>query len=316
MLNMRKLVFLFCCLVPYALPAQAQQRTVALTFDDLPLAGNLDGLTADAKLSEGRSVNRKIVETLRRHHAPATAFVNEGKIVDGGHATEERAVLQEWTRYGYDLGNHTYSHADLDKLTVDEFEKEVLEGEGSVRPLMQQAGKQLEYLRFPFNHTGETAEKHAAVADFLRQRGYEVATCTVENSDWLFARAYRTMLDRHDTQAARRLRAEYLIYTRKELEYFGELGKQIFGREIPQVMLLHANQLNADALDDVLKIFEKEGYQFVSLQQAQSDKAYRTPETDFNSFGWMWGYRWAKTLKIKVDGSKEPEVAHWIERYK
>ena len=310
------MVLLFSCFIAFGLPGQAQQRTVALTFDDLPLAGNVDGIPPGTKLSESRAVNRKIIAVLRRHHAPATAFVNERKVVDGGHAAEERAVLQEWIRYGYDLGNHTYSHADLDKLTVGEFEKEVLEGEASVRPLMQQAGKRLEYLWFPFNHTGETAEKHAAVAEFLHQQGYEVATCTVENSDWLFARAYSAMLARHDSQAARRLRNEYLEYTRKELEYFGALGKQIFGREISQVMLLHANRLNADALDDVLKIFEKEGYQFVSLQQAQSDQVYRTPETHFTSNGWMWGYRWAKTLNVKVDGSKEPEVTQWIENYK
>lgn len=309
-------VFLLCCFIPFALPGQAQQRTVALTFDDLPLAGNLDGMTPKAKLSDSRTVNRKIIAVLRRHHAPATAFVNEDKVVESGHAAEERAVLREWTQHGYDLGNHTYSHVDLDKVTIDGFEKEVLEGEASVRPLMQQAGKQLEYLRFPFNHTGETAEKHAAVADFLHQRSYEVATCTVENSDWLFARAYRTMLDRRDGQTARRLRDEYLEYTRKELEYFGELNEQIFDHEIPQVMLLHANRLNADALDNVLRVFEKAGYRFVTLQQAQSDGAYKTPETDFTSYGWMWGYRWAKTLRVKVDGSKEPEVPHWIENYK
>lgn len=310
------LVFLFCCVTSLALPAQAQRRTVALTFDDLPLAGNLDGMMPGAKLSESRAVNRKIIAVLRRHHAPATAFVNEDKVVDGGHAAEERVVLQEWTKRGYDLGNHTYSHVDLDKVTIGEFEKDLLEGEASVRPLMHEAGKQLKYLRFPFNHTGETAEKHAAVEEFLHQRGYEVATCTVENSDWLFARAYRTMLDRHDNQAARRLRNEYLDYSRKELEYFGEVGKQIFGREIPQVMLLHANRLNADTLDDVLTIFEKAGYRFVTLQQAQSDEAYKTPETHFTSYGWMWAYRWAKTLNVKVDGSKEPEVSQWIENYK
>lgn len=309
-------VFLLCCYISFASPSQAQQRTVALTFDDLPLAGNLDGMTPSAKLSESRAVNRKIIAVLRRHHAPATAFVNEDKIVDSGHAAEERAILREWTQHGYDLGNHTYSHVDLNKVTIGEFEKEVVKGEASVHPLMRQAGKQLGYLRFPFNHTGQTAETHAAVGEFLHQRGYEVATCTVENSDWLFARAYRTILDRHDSQAARRLRNEYLEYTRKELEYFGELGKQLFGREIPQVMLLHANRLNADALDDVLKIFETADYQFVTLQQAQSDDAYKTPETHFTSFGWMWGYRWAKTLNVKVDGSKEPEVPQWVANYK
>ena len=71
-----------------------------------------------------------------------------------------------------------------------------------------------------------------------------------------------------------------------------------------------------DALDGVLRIFEKAGYQFVTLHQAQSDEAYKTPETHFTPYGWMWGYRWAKTLNVKVDGSKEPEVPQWIEGYR
>jgi hypothetical protein len=32
-------------------------------------------------------------------------------------------------------------------------------------------------------------------------------------------------------------------------------------------------------------------------------------------FGWMWGYRWAKELNVKVDGRTEPEVPAWIENY-
>ena len=30
----------------------------------------------------------------------------------------------------------------------------------------------------------------------------------------------------------------------------------------------------------------------------------------------MWGYRWARTLNIKVDGSREPEVPAWVPEYK
>lgn len=112
------------------------------------------------------------------------------------------------------------------------------------------------------------------MAAFLKEHGYEVATCTVDNSDWVFARAYRRMLDRKDPSAARRLRAAYLEYTRQEIEYYARLHQQIFGREISQVMLLHASRLNADTLDQVLKVFEKLKYRFVTRPEAQSDPAY------------------------------------------
>jgi len=298
--------------------AGAQQRSVALTFDDLPLglAGGSDKSTPAQIQSEARAVNRAILRVLRRHHAPAIAFVNEKQVIRDGRVEKNRDILREWIRQGHHLGNHSYSHADLTELTVESFEKEITDGEPSVRLLMADAGKPLRFFRFPFNHTGETEQKHDAIAAFLRQRGYEVATCTVENSDWIFARAYRLMLDRHDAQSAARLRSDYLEYTRQEIAYYNKLSKQVFGREIPQVMVLHANSLNADMLDQVLRIFEKLNYRFVSLQEAQADPAYRTTDTFFTPFGPMWGYRWARELHVKVDGRTEPDVPAWVENYK
>jgi peptidoglycan/xylan/chitin deacetylase (PgdA/CDA1 family) len=295
----------------------AQSRTVALTFDDLPLADA--GLSANRspaeRLAETHKVNRAILGTLRKHHAWAIAFVNEEKVVRGGAAEANRAVLREWVRAGNELGNHTYSHPDLSRIAAEDFEKNVIDGEASIAPLMAEAGKQVRYLRFPFNHTGETTDKHAAVAAFLRHRGYEVATCTIDNSDFVFARAYRLMLDRHDAKSANRLRAAYLDYSHKEIQYYTRLHKQIFGREIPHVMLLHASRLNADTLDQILKIFEKMNYRFVTLQQAQADPAYQAPDTYVSEYGPMWGYRWAKEMNTKVDGSQELEVPKWVEQY-
>lgn len=298
--------------------SSAQTRSVALTFDDLPLAlaGSAPELRLADRLNETRQVNHAIVETLRKHHAKAIAFVNEKKVVAEGATEANRAILQEWIRHGYELGNHTYSHPDLSKISAEDFEKEVVDGEASVKLLMAQTGQPLRYLRFPYNHTGETTEKHAAVAAFLQQRGYEVATCTIENSDWVFARAYRMMLDRHDAGAAKQLRVAYLAYTKQEIEYYAHLHQQLFGHETPHVMLLHANRLNADTLDQVLKIFEQLHYRFVSVAEAQSDLAYRTPDSYLTTADPMWGYRWAATLKIKVDGSREPEPPDWIANYR
>lgn len=315
-LMQRLLPICLVCLI--SVFACAQRRCVALTFDDLPLAlaGSSDRFTPAQLQSEARAVNRAILRALKRHHAPAIAFVNEKQVIPDGHIKQNRAILLEWIKQGHELGNHTYSHADLTKLTVESFEKEIIDGEPSIRMLMAGAGKPLRFFRFPFNHAGETAEKHDAIAAFLKQSGYEVATCTVENSDWIFARAYRSMLDRHDAQSVARLRADYLEYTQQEIEYYNKMNRQIFGHEIPQVMLLHANGLNADMLDQVLRIFEKLDYKFVSLQEAQADPAYRTPDTFFTPFGMMWGYRWARELNVKVDGRTEPEVPAWIENYK
>ena len=312
---MRKL-WLLCLAFLTIVPCWSQTHTVALTFDDLPLANTAEPLTPTEKLAEARAVNAAILKALSKHHAPAIAFVNEKKVIGDGNTKENRDILRVWTRHGNELGNHSYSHADLDKLSAEEFEKEIVDGEPSVRLLMSEKSKPLRFFRFPFNHTGETAEKHDATAGFLRQHGYEVATCTIENEDWVFTHAYELMLKRKDTNSAQRLRDEYLAFTRKRIEYFGQLGQKIFGREVPQVSLLHANRLNADTINDILRIYKDLNYKFVTLEVAQADPAYKTPDTYFTEFGWMWGYRWAKEKHIKVDGSLEPEVSEWIENYK
>lgn len=311
---MQKLWFL--CLVLFAIPVWPQVRTVAITFDDLPLADSLEGSTPTEKLAEMKAVNKALVKALSKHRAHAIAFVNEEKVRADGRTKENRAALREWTNHGYDLGNHSYSHADFDKLSVEQFEKEILDGEPSARLLMKEKNKTLRYFCFPFNHTGETAEKHDAIAVFLQQHGYELAACTIDTSDWIFARKYTLMLAHKDTNSARRFRAEYLAFTRKEIEYYGQLSQGIFNRDIPQVMLLHASRLNADTMNQVLQIFSELDYKFVSLEEAQADAAYKMPDTYFTKFGPMWGYRWATQKHIKVDGKLEPEVPDWIENYK
>jgi peptidoglycan/xylan/chitin deacetylase (PgdA/CDA1 family) len=211
-----------------ACPSVAQTRTVALTFDDLPAAGTQDA-------AEAESFDRAILDSLTKHHAAAIGFVNEKKVVELG----VKRVLEQWVSLGFDLGNHTFSHADLNSLTLEQFEQEVISGEASFVPALAKAGKASLYLRFPYNHTGDTAAKHDSVAAFLKQRGYKVAACTIDNEDYLFNEAYRRILENKDGESAAKLRAEYLAYTATEIDYYTALHKRVFGREIPHVMLFH-----------------------------------------------------------------------------
>jgi peptidoglycan/xylan/chitin deacetylase (PgdA/CDA1 family) len=122
----------------------AQSRTDSLTFDDLPAADTQDP-------SEAASYNRRVVHSLAKRHAPAIGFVSEGRVIK----LNARPILYQWVRGGLDLGNHTFSHADINKLTTTQFEQEIIDGEPSLRAALSSAGKVPRYLRFPFNHTGD-----------------------------------------------------------------------------------------------------------------------------------------------------------------
>jgi peptidoglycan/xylan/chitin deacetylase (PgdA/CDA1 family) len=292
----------------------AQGRRVAITVDDLPYAGETsspENVSRDA--SAAVTVNRKLLSAFVTHHVPVTGFVIQ-KVVESFGAPG-MLILREWIRQGFDLGNHTYSHSDFNTLSPQQFEEEIARGEAGFGPLLREAGKRPAFFRFPFNHTGDTQAKKDLIAAFLSQRGYRLATCTIDNSDYVFNHAYLLMIAKSDDAAAQKLRLAYLAYTDSEIKYYAALNKQVFGYEPPQVMLLHDNRLNADLIDQVLQLFEAQHYRFVSLGEAQSDTAYQTPDTYVTKYGPMWGYRWAKERNVKVDGRLEPDPPQWIVNY-
>jgi peptidoglycan/xylan/chitin deacetylase (PgdA/CDA1 family) len=297
--------------VLWSMSAFAQNRTVAITVDDLPYA-SVD-VVSPADAATAKDINRKILSALSHHHAPVTGFVIQKGVEDLG-PTAAIQILRNWTRGEFDLGNHTYSHQDANQLSLSELKDEIIKGETGFVPLMKQAGKKPEFFRFPMNHAGETEQKHEKVAAFLIERGYRVAKCTIDNSDYLFNAAYVPMLAAHDS-SVRRLRMEYVSYTSAEIDYYAGLSKQILGYEPPQVMVLHDNRLNADVITQLLALFENKHYQFISLDRAQADPAYQIPETYITKYGPMWGYRWAAERGVKVNGRLEPEPPEWIVHY-
>jgi len=286
-------------------------KPVALTFDDLPAVGT-------SNVAAVRAITNDILDGLDRHHAPATGFVI-GRGVDALANHSGPSILDEWTRRGYLLGSHTYSHIDLSVVTAKAFEDDVIANEKVLEPVWATAavtaGVGTKYLRFPFNHAGDTAAKHDAVRAFLTSRGYQIAACTIDTSDYVFNDAYALMQQRRDTQSIVKLWADYLAYTATEIDYYESLNVQVFGHSIPHVMLLHANRLNADLIEQLLTIFETKGFQFVTLDEAQADPAYQTPEGPPTKYGPMWGYRWANARQIKINGAAEQEPPDWILRY-
>jgi peptidoglycan-N-acetylglucosamine deacetylase len=293
----------------------AQERTVAITVDDLPYAsGDLHIFNVPEARVRAAEVNRKLLTAFRTRRIPVTGFVIQ-KTVDSLGTEVGAGILGKWIDSGFDLGNHSYSHPDINTLSTEQFEQEIVHGESTIRPLMERSRRKLSFFRFPMNHTGDTKEKHDAIAAFLAARGYQVATCTIDTSDYIFNLSYVRMLMKRDAVGAEKLRRAYIAYTSTEIDYYSALNAQVFGYEPPQVMLLHDNQLNADVIDQVLDLFKKKSYRFVTLKTAQVDAAYRTPDTYITKFGPMWGYRWAKVRGINVDGSLEADPPQWIVEY-
>ena len=291
----------------------AREKSVAITFDDLPHANAGTDGTDQPSPQSIQDANARILAALRDHKAPAIGFVVESKVRAIGPLAKD--ILKDWTGPRLTLGNHTFSHADTNTLDIAGIEREIVDGEKTTRRTLKAAGKQLRFLRFPYNHTGDTTEKQKAIAALAAKLDYTIAASTIDTSDYVFDRAYERALAENDTEAAHRIRTAYLMHTQQQIAYYAGLNEEVLGYEPPAIMLLHVNRLNADAMKGILSLFEESGYSFTTLEKAQADAAYRRPLSYATKFGPMWGYRWAKDRNVRVDGSLEREPPEWIVSY-
>ncbi len=103
-----------------ALSVFAQARSVAITVDDLPYAsGTPAGVDPSAGSAAAELVNRKLLAAFHAHHVPVTGFVNQ-KYVGAPGMKSGTGILKAWIGGGFDLGNHTHSHSDINDLSVEQ----------------------------------------------------------------------------------------------------------------------------------------------------------------------------------------------------
>ncbi len=168
------------------------------------------------------------------------------------------------------------------------------------------------YFRHPQTHTGDTRAKKEAIEDFLAARGYKVTPHTIDNADFAFNVGYIRALRNRDEAMARRLREAYLNFTISVIEFAERISPQIFGREITQTLLLHANDLNADCMDEMMRRIAARGYHFVTLDEAMNDPAYQTKDTIVSKSGPKWLWRWMKSKGMNLRFEGDPEPPDWV----
>lgn len=285
------------------------RRTVAVTFDDLPFTG--DG--GKTSLSELREFTAKLLATLGAHKVPAIGFVNERKLEREGEKEARIALLKMWTDAGLELGNHTFAHPSFYRTPLAAFQQQVVDGEPVTRSLLAARNMKLRYFRHPFLNTGPDLKTKEAFEKFLAERGYRVAPVTIDNAEWIFAQAYTQALQRGDRETARRVADEYVPYMEQMFEFYERMSRELFGREIAQTLLVHANALNADHFERIIAMLKRRGYSFVTLDEALRDKAYEHRDTYTGATGISWLQRWAITRGRKF--TKEPALSPYMEQF-
>ena len=262
---------------------------VALTFDDLP------GLTVLRDQDYVDDFNMRLTDGLRRRHVPAIGFVNEYKLA-GDDRARQIANLARWLDAGMLLGNHTYGHLSASKVGAAAFIADIAKGEAVTRALLEAHGERLGWFRHPYLDTGAPAPVRHAIDGWLGTHGYRTAPVTIDADDWEFAEPYDDAVARQDLARQQRIRRQYLAYTAMRIGWSQASARVLFGRDIAHVVLLHCTRLNADTLDDLLRLFRRARLRPVSLAEATRDPAYRTRDLYVGADGIDWLERWSLTL--------------------
>lgn len=189
---------------------QTEEKVLYLTFD----AGYENGNTG------------VILDALKKHNAPATFFLV------GNYLTTSPDLVKRMVAEGHTVGNHTYHHPDMSKISTKEsFRKELTDLETLYRETTGQDMKK--YYRPP---QGKYSEENLKMASDL---GYQTFFWSLAYVDWY-----------EDKQPTKE-----------------EAFQKLLGRIHPgAIVLLHTtSKTNGEIMDELLTKWEEMGYSFQSL---------------------------------------------------
>lgn len=244
-------------------PARAQQ--IAFTWDDLP---------AHSALPPGETrveIGRKLIAAMKEAHLPPVyGFLN-------GILTEEEPLstpmLKDWREAGLQLGNHTWSHMNLNQHSLAEWEADTLRNEALLKSYM--GSDDWHWLRYPNLAEGDTLQKREDARKFLAEHGYKIAGVTMSFGDYLYNGPYARCVAKNDAASVAQLEASYLAAADATIDYTRSMSKALYGRDIPYVLLMHVGALDARMLPRLLKLYRDKGFSFISLQDAEKDPFYK-----------------------------------------
>ena len=181
-------------------------KTIALTFDDGP-----------------GPYTEKLLDILDKYDAKATFFLIGSKV--SGQASVVRSIQAR----GHQLGNHSWSHPELPKLSVDQIAGEIDRTNEAIR---QATGVKPSILRPPYGAV------NGVVLEQLRLRNMSSILWSVDTRDWA---------DRNSQIVC---------------------SRAVAGARPGAVILMHdIHQTSVNAVPCILSSLKQQGYSFVTIQR-------------------------------------------------
>ena len=251
---------------------------------------------------------RILIEKLKAHRVPAIGFVAGAGISNGDKLYPARAdVVRQWRDAGFEIGIGNFKHVWFYDTPFDEYVAGVEKNASVTKQILGEKDLPLRYFSYPYLNTGKTEEDKNRFESWLATRGLRSVKYTFDNQEWMYSFAYDQARKDNDTEKMKLIQAEFLDYMAEMLKHFEGYSQEMFGRDINQTLVLTTSRLVADTANEFFGMFERNGYEWVSMDEAQADAAYATRKAHVNTqSGVSWFERWQMARGKKL--LDEPQV--------
>jgi peptidoglycan/xylan/chitin deacetylase (PgdA/CDA1 family) len=244
-----------CLLFPQEKPS------VCFTFDD----GNPNNILN----YNYNQWNQMILKHLEKHNLQAILYVC-GKNLN---TAEGKKVIESWDKSGHLITNHTYNHLNYnsEENTFDKLKDDILRCDS----LISGYKNYLKYFRAPFLKYGDTIAKRDSLITFLERINFKNGYVTIDASDWFYNSKLIAFMKSNPGKSIESYKEAYIEHLIDRAKYYDNLAFQLLGRRIKHSILLHHNLTSALFLDDLIKEFEKLGWQTIDAEDALTDDIYK-----------------------------------------
>lgn len=234
------LTFLFFTNLSYA-------KEVALTIDDVPLG---DGI-----LYSGTERTEKFIKIFKKENIQAAFFCNSVRLEQSNGM--ER--IKQYTKAGHIVANHTHSHLRLSKTLVHDYLSDFDKADN----LLNKFSTFKKWFRFPYLNEGSSIEQRDQVRKHLQDFGYINAFVTVDNYDYVIDDFLKKAIIKKlkvNLQNACEMLSDLVI---DGLEGQRDLSIKQIGKDLPQVLLMHENDIEAYCIDQTIQTLKSKGWQII-----------------------------------------------------
>lgn len=305
---MRRPGLAFCLLAAMATAEEkAAPRPLLVTVDDLPIGGN----GHDAPDERAR-ITRGLLDALSRHGIKAVALVTWGNV----HSDADLGLLDLWLKAGHELGNHSDRHLSYTSTAIPAYLADVEGARARLDAFLEARGRTPRFFRFPFLREGDTAEKLDAMRAWLKRTGQRNLPVTIDDQDWSFDKPWTTARRAGDAKGMERVASDYQAALRLAVRHHEARGDRLFGRPVPQILLLHANEVGSAQWDALFSWLEETGHRFATADEVLADPVFAEPHRFVATHGvGLWDRiahgRREEAVRREVTAALDRQVQAW-----